>query len=329
MGWSSWLVVGAVAVGEDRWAFRISTRALTTRPLEPLRGSDVAILTVEDVTKTYATVRAVAASRSPSIPARCSLSWAERGRQDQPRPHVARHPPARRRPHRLPPARRQDRLARPARLGYLPEDRGLYRDVPVLRTLVYFGILRGMAKARRPQGRPALARPHGPRRAGRTRTRHLLEGQPAEGAVRLGRAAPPRVRRPRRAVQWPRPAQPGLLRQAHPRAGRVRHHRPPERPPDAPRRKARRSHPADEQGQRGAVRHGGRDAGQDAGGDAARPARPRRAGPGGAGEPPGRHRRRGERRRPHRLAPATGPSSAICSSRRGRGTTCWRCNRSA
>jgi ABC-2 type transport system ATP-binding protein len=30
------------------------------------------------------------------------------------------------------------------RVGYLPEDRGLYRDVPVLETLAYFGALRGM-----------------------------------------------------------------------------------------------------------------------------------------------------------------------------------------
>jgi ABC-2 type transport system ATP-binding protein len=33
----------------------------------------------------------------------------------------------------------------PAMLGYLPEDRGLYQDVPVHRTLAYFGRLRGMA----------------------------------------------------------------------------------------------------------------------------------------------------------------------------------------
>jgi len=32
------------------------------------------------------------------------------------------------------------------RLGYLPEDRGLYKELPVLRTLVYFGVLRGMAR---------------------------------------------------------------------------------------------------------------------------------------------------------------------------------------
>jgi ABC-2 type transport system ATP-binding protein len=32
--------------------------------------------------------------------------------------------------------------------GYLPEERGLYRDVSVLRTLEYFGVLRGMGRAR-------------------------------------------------------------------------------------------------------------------------------------------------------------------------------------
>ena len=32
----------------------------------------------------------------------------------------------------------------PADLGYLPEDRGLYKDIPILRTLAYFGVLRGM-----------------------------------------------------------------------------------------------------------------------------------------------------------------------------------------
>jgi ABC-2 type transport system ATP-binding protein len=35
----------------------------------------------------------------------------------------------------------------PAQLGYLPEDRGLYKDIPVLRTLIYFAMLRGMAKS--------------------------------------------------------------------------------------------------------------------------------------------------------------------------------------
>jgi ABC-2 type transport system ATP-binding protein len=39
------------------------------------------------------------------------------------------------------------RLA-PAALGYLPEDRGLHRDTPVLRTLEYFARLRGMPRSR-------------------------------------------------------------------------------------------------------------------------------------------------------------------------------------
>ncbi len=33
------------------------------------------------------------------------------------------------------------------RTGYLPEDRGLYRDVPVLDTLAYFGALRGLSQS--------------------------------------------------------------------------------------------------------------------------------------------------------------------------------------
>ncbi|MBE0564526.1 MAG: ATP-binding cassette domain-containing protein [Krumholzibacteria bacterium] len=35
---------------------------------------------------------------------------------------------------------------RPEDLGYLPEDRGLLRDAPVLRTLEYFGVLHGLAR---------------------------------------------------------------------------------------------------------------------------------------------------------------------------------------
>ncbi|MBL8112842.1 MAG: ATP-binding cassette domain-containing protein [Acidobacteria bacterium] len=35
---------------------------------------------------------------------------------------------------------------RRGRLGYLPEDRGLWRDIPVHRTLVHFGVLHGLAR---------------------------------------------------------------------------------------------------------------------------------------------------------------------------------------
>jgi ABC-2 type transport system ATP-binding protein len=34
----------------------------------------------------------------------------------------------------------------PSKLGYLPEDRGLYKDAPILQTLTYFGVLRGMER---------------------------------------------------------------------------------------------------------------------------------------------------------------------------------------
>jgi len=40
-----------------------------------------------------------------------------------------------------------DGLPASGKLGYLPEERGLYKDVPVLRSLVYFGVLRGMKRA--------------------------------------------------------------------------------------------------------------------------------------------------------------------------------------
>ena len=33
------------------------------------------------------------------------------------------------------------------RVGYLPEDRGLYRDVPIIDTLSYFGALRGLSSS--------------------------------------------------------------------------------------------------------------------------------------------------------------------------------------
>jgi ABC-2 type transport system ATP-binding protein len=38
-------------------------------------------------------------------------------------------------------------IAQQERVGYLPEDRGLYRDVRVIDTLTYFGALRGMTRA--------------------------------------------------------------------------------------------------------------------------------------------------------------------------------------
>ena len=41
---------------------------------------------------------------------------------------------------------KESKLADPTQIGYLPEERGLYTDLPVLRTLVYLGRIRGMNK---------------------------------------------------------------------------------------------------------------------------------------------------------------------------------------
>jgi ABC-2 type transport system ATP-binding protein len=37
-------------------------------------------------------------------------------------------------------------VAQAANLGYLPEDRGLYKDIPIIKTLTYMGVLRGLAR---------------------------------------------------------------------------------------------------------------------------------------------------------------------------------------
>ncbi len=42
------------------------------------------------------------------------------------------------------------------RTGYLPEDRGLYRDVPVIETLAYFGALRGLSTSQARERATAL-----------------------------------------------------------------------------------------------------------------------------------------------------------------------------
>jgi ABC-2 type transport system ATP-binding protein len=55
----------------------------------------------------------------------------------------------------------------PAQIGYLPEDRGLYRDIPILKTLTYMGVLRGLNhKEAQSQGRSWLERVNLADRAG-------------------------------------------------------------------------------------------------------------------------------------------------------------------
>jgi ABC-2 type transport system ATP-binding protein len=108
----------------------------------------VSILSVQDVTKAYASVRAVAgvsfavgrgeifALLGPNGAGKTSLVRMLLGILRPDSGTIA---------YRL----RGDAPAwpDPAELGYLPEDRGLYKDIPVLRTLVYFGVLRGMRRA--------------------------------------------------------------------------------------------------------------------------------------------------------------------------------------
>jgi ABC-2 type transport system ATP-binding protein len=55
----------------------------------------------------------------------------------------------------------------PAQIGYLPEERGLYRDIAILKTLTYMGILRGLERRdAESQGRSWLERVNLADRAG-------------------------------------------------------------------------------------------------------------------------------------------------------------------
>ena len=111
-------------------------------------GLCVPILTVRDVTKTYANVRAV---DGVSFTVRQGEIFALLGPNGAGKTSLVRM---------LLGILRQDggdieycirdtvtEWPDPSDLGYLPEDRGLYKDIPILRTLVYFGVLRGMRRA--------------------------------------------------------------------------------------------------------------------------------------------------------------------------------------
>jgi ABC-2 type transport system ATP-binding protein len=108
----------------------------------------VPILTVRDVTKTYASVRAVG---GVSFAVECGEIFALLGPNGAGKTSLVRmllgilRPDSGAIEYRV----RGDTPAwpAPADLGYLPEDRGLYKDIPVLRTLVYFGVLRGLRRA--------------------------------------------------------------------------------------------------------------------------------------------------------------------------------------
>ena len=108
----------------------------------------MAILTVRDVTKTYADVRAVDgvsfAVRQGEIFALLGPNGA--GKTSLVRMLLGILPPdSGIIDYRLYTSRAA--WPDPSDLGYLPEDRGLYKDIPVLRTLIYFGVLRGLRRA--------------------------------------------------------------------------------------------------------------------------------------------------------------------------------------
>jgi ABC-2 type transport system ATP-binding protein len=107
----------------------------------------VAILTVRDVTKTYANVRAV---DGVSFAVRPGEIFALLGPNGAGKTSLVRMflgilaPDGGEIEYRIDGKRVE--WPEPWKLGYLPEDRGLYKDVSVLRTLVYFGVLRGMKR---------------------------------------------------------------------------------------------------------------------------------------------------------------------------------------
>ena len=76
------------------------------------------------------------------------------------------------------------------RVGYLPEERGLYKQMPVRRLLTYYGELKGgTARRRRARGR-LVARAARAARRGRQEGPGALERHVAEGAVHRDRRRP-------------------------------------------------------------------------------------------------------------------------------------------
>jgi ABC-2 type transport system ATP-binding protein len=110
-------------------------------------GFCVPILNVRDVTKTYASVRAVA---GVSFTVRKGEIFALLGPNGAGKTSLVRMLLGILRPDGGDIEYRLDgdvpNWPDPAKLGYLPEERGLYKDIPILRTLTYFGVLRGMRR---------------------------------------------------------------------------------------------------------------------------------------------------------------------------------------
>ena len=105
-------------------------------------------------------------------------------------------------------------------IGYLPEERGLYKKMKVLEHLVYLGTIRGIRSGRSEEARRGLARAFRARGVGDPQGRGPVEGDAAEDPVHRHHPSPAAAFDPRRAVLGPRPDQhPGAQGPA-PRHGR-------------------------------------------------------------------------------------------------------------
>ena len=104
------------------------------------------------------------------------------------------------------------------RIGYMPEERGLYPKMRVAEQLAYLGELHGMTGSGSPGGRARLAGPVRPGRPARRGPPGPQPGQPAAGPAGRGTRLRAGSARPRRAV---RRARPGRRRRDGGRASRA------------------------------------------------------------------------------------------------------------
>ena len=140
------------------------------------------------------------------------------------------------------------------KIGYLPEERGLYRKMKVVDQLLFFAAIKGVDRDDRDEAALALDRLDGPPPVAPEEDRGAVEGDAAEGPVPRDDRPRPGDPDPGRAVLRPRPDQrhpregllPGVqaagkdgrLLDARPRAGRaaLRADLPPLPVEEAPRR---------------------------------------------------------------------------------------------
>ncbi len=79
------------------------------------------------------------------------------------------------------------------RVGYLPEERGLYKKMKVLDQLVFFGELHGVAREDARKRAIELGRAHGDRRLSRKEDAGTLQGHAAEDSIHRHAASRSRI----------------------------------------------------------------------------------------------------------------------------------------